>query len=153
MKKKTQTSAKRRHGSAKVQCRKTAPKRQRKAWTSDQARLALEEIAEGVPVSTAAKKWSIPRTTLRDLQKGLYTPNSRPGPSPVLTDDEELLVCEWIIEMARRGIPLMLNNLLDSIQHIMQSDARPNPFKDGRPGVAWFRAFLRRHPNIAKRNA
>lgn len=128
-------------------------KSSRKAWNSENARLALEAIGEGLSVNSAAKKWAIPRTTLRDLQKGLYTPDSRPGPSPVLTDDEELLVCEWIVEMARRGIPLVLNNLLDSIQHIIQSDTRPNPFKDGRPGIAWFRAFLRRHPNIAQRNA
>jgi len=40
--------------------------------------------------------------------------------------------------MARRGIPLEVNDLLDSIQHIIISDARPNPFKDGKPGIAWF---------------
>ena len=147
------TEAKLKPTSKKTRHHGSVNKRTRKNWTSEQARLALDDIADGVPVKTAAKKWSIPRTTLRDLKKGLYTPSSRPGPSPVLTDDEELLICEWITEMARRGIPLVLNNLLDSIQHIITTDARPNPFKDGRPGIAWFRAFLRRHPNIAQRNA
>jgi len=64
---------------------------------------------------------------MRDLKKGKYTANSRPGPPPVLTEDEELLMCEWIVEMTRRGIPLEVNDLLDSSQHIIISDARPIP--------------------------
>ena len=74
------------------------------------------------------------------------------GPSPAPIDDEELLVCEWIVEMARRGTPLVLNNLVHSIQHIIQSDKKiPGlPFKNGRPGIARFRAFLRRHLNIVQ---
>ena len=43
--------------------------------------------------------------------------------------------------------------LLNSIQSILISDNRPNPFTDNRPGKGWFKAFLRRHPNIAERYA
>lgn len=127
--------------------------KKRKCYSASQAQGALDDIHGGMSVKSAAKKWHVPRTTLQDLKKGLYVVSSRPGPSPVLSGDEEALLCEWVIEMARRGIPLNKNCLLDSVQKILFEDPRDNPFSNSRPGAAWFSAFLSRHPEISQRNA
>ena len=114
---------------------------------------ALLAIGDGMSVRKAAKTWSVPRSTLIDLKGGLYLVSSRPGPNPVMTAEEEKLICEWIMELARRGIPLSRTTLLDTIQDIINSDSRPNPFTNGRPGRSWFSAFLKRHPEISQKNA
>ena len=131
----------------------TKPRPSRKEYSTDQARGALMDITDGMSVRKAATKWQVPRTTLQDLKKGLYTPDSRPGPSSILTHDEEQLLCEWITELSRRGIPINKDGLLDSVQKILNDDPRDNPFVGNRPGKGWFAAFLARHPEIAQRNA
>ena len=126
----------------------------RKNYSRSQVEDALADIATGMSTKKAAAKWGVPRTTLTDLKKGTYGPDSRPGPSPVLTEDEENLLCEWITELSRRGIPLNRDCLLDSVQKILNDlPERQTPFTDNRPGAAWFSAFLRRHPNISQRHA
>jgi len=54
----------------------------------------------------------------------IYRLDSWLGPNPVLTEDEEILLCEWITELARRGIPMNrnCNCLLDSAQKILNDD-------------------------------
>ena len=126
--------------------------RKRKQYTPDQAEGALEDVSCGMSVKQAAKKWSVPRSTLQDLKIGKYHPMSRPGPATILTDEEELLLVQWITELARRGVPLSKENLLDSVQSIVISDGRLNPFSEGRPGKVWFYAFIKGHPEIAQRN-
>jgi hypothetical protein len=125
----------------------------RKSYNPQQAREALEAISSGMSVRKAASVYNIPRTTLQDMKKGSYEPESRPGPSSILTPTEEQLLCEWLIELSRRGIPISKECLLDSVQKIIQDDPRPNPFVHSRPGRSWFHSFLKRHSNIAQRNA
>ena len=55
--------------------------------------------------------------------------------------------------MSRRGIPLIRQNVLDSIQRILSEDQRPNPFPENRPGSSWFKLFLGRHPAISEKQA
>ena len=105
-------------------------------------------------VRRAALKYSVPRTTLIDLTKGRYTANTRPGPSPVLSHHEEKLLSDWVTEMAKRGIPMKRDCLLNSVQKILADDPeRQTPFTDGRPGMAWFSGFVHRHPELLIRQA
>lgn len=47
--------------------------------------------------------------------------------------------CSWIGHCERRGGPTKLNEVLDTVQAIVQEDKRVTPIKDGRPGRAWFK--------------
>jgi DDE superfamily endonuclease len=125
----------------------------RKRYNQTQVYDALKDINEGMSVKSAAKKWMIPRTTLNDLKLGHYKPEARPGPATILSATEEQLLEEWIIEMSRRGLPLSRNNVMDSIQRIINDDGRSTPFKDGRPGSTWYKLFLQRHPCVTERYA
>ena len=132
----------------------TNRKKLRKCYSIAQVESALSDIEGGVSVRRAALKYNVPRTTLIDLTKGRYTADSRPGPSPVLSYNEEKLLSEWVIEMAKRGIPMNRDCLLDSVQKILADDPqRQTPFTDGRPGMAWFSGFMRRHPELSIRQA
>ena len=55
--------------------------------------------------------------------------------------------------MCRRGLPLIRDNLLDSVQHILSEDGRSNPFPNNRPRYSWYRLFMKRHPRLAERCA
>jgi hypothetical protein len=125
----------------------------RKQYTPEQARNALRDIAGGMSTKKASKVWGVPRTTLIDLRHMRYSVESKPGPSTVLSEQEEQLLCEWMIELCRRGIPINKNCLLDTVLKILEEDGRNNPFQNNRPGDGWFNGFLKRHPEIAQRNA
>ncbi len=101
----------------------------------------------------ASRKWNVPRITLRDIKNGLYALAGKPGPSPVLTNTEEELLCEWLFELCRRGFPINKRCLLDSVQKIVFEDGRETPFTNNRPGEGWFQAYMKRHPQLAQRNA
>ena len=117
-------------------------------------RQAMADMQNGMSTKGAAIKWGVPRTTLQNRKKmGFAEVRRRPGPATILTPDEENVLCEWVIELSRRAMPVRKNFLLDSIQRILKEDARPTPFVNSRPGKGWFRAFLRRHPEVAERYA
>ncbi len=128
-------------------------RKKRKQYTPEQALNALNDISNGMPPYQAAQLWGVPKSTLYDLKDGRYTVSSRPGPSTVLTPDEELLLCDWMVEMCRRALPVNKQCLLDSVQKIIAEDIRTTPFINGRPGDGWFSAFLKHHPEISQRTA
>ena len=114
---------------------------------------AEADMKQGMNTKSAAMKWGVPRTTLQNRKKAGFKSVTRPGPPIILTSDEEKALCDWLIELSRRGIPVQKKFLLDSIQQILIAEPRPTPFVNNRPGKGWFHAFLRRHPNLAERYA
>ena len=128
-------------------------KLKRKQYDRQQAIKALNDISLGMSTRKAAKKWGIPRTTLNGIKNGRYNVASKPGPAPVLTADEEQLLCDWLVEMCGRGIPINQNCLKDTVENILNDDKRQTPFKNGRPGKGWFSLFMKRHPEISQRQA
>ena len=126
-------------------------KRRRKAYTREQAYNALQDVKNGISAREAARRWNIPRTTLVDWKQGRYKIEARAGPSPVLTINEENSLCEWLLELHRRNIPINKYILIDSAQNIISRTGRKNLFANNRPGIGWFHAFMKRHPELSKR--
>ena len=104
---------------------------------------AVADMQSGMSARSAALKWGVPRTTLQNRRKAGFKSAARPGPATILTTDEETALCNWLIELSRRGMPVQKKHLLDSIQQIITTDGRQTPFVNNRPGKAWFRAYLR----------
>lgn len=75
------------------------------------------------------------------------------GPSTYLTTEEENRIKQWILENAKVGFPLHPDDVKDSVQRVLRSSQKRNPFKDSRPGVKWFNLFLKRHKEIVLKNA
>ncbi|KAJ8944633.1 hypothetical protein NQ318_004720 [Aromia moschata] len=75
------------------------------------------------------------------------------GPSPVLTNGEEDILVQWFIENAQKGFPRRKEDLQISVKHFLDKNPRKNPFKNNLPNEGWYKAFLRRHPEIATRTS
>lgn len=122
-------------------------------YPEEQMNLAVDAVRKGMPVATAAKRFSVPRITLMYKAKGKTPQHRRMGPDTVLKKEEENLLVQWILTMAKAGFPLTKTELLDSVQHLIQELKRKNPFVHNRPGKTWYNAFIKRHPNIGIRMA
>ncbi|KAJ8911212.1 hypothetical protein NQ315_014924 [Exocentrus adspersus] len=120
-------------------------------YSQDDLNNALIAIKHGTPCATAAKRYNVPRTTLIGKINGTYPEDCRSGVSPVLTSEEESILVDWILTMARIGLPVTKQQLLDSVTLLIKNLKRPNKFTNGRPGRHWYEGFLRRHPQISQR--
>ena len=57
-------------------------------------------------ITQAAAKYSVPHKTLDDRIKKKVEHGSRPGPSTVLTKEEEDGLVSYLVYMAQQGFPL-----------------------------------------------
>ena len=57
-------------------------------------------------IYSAAAKFSVPRNTLHDRIKGLVKHGSKPGPSTILSAEEEQALEAYLFYMADHGYPL-----------------------------------------------
>ncbi|CAK1591597.1 unnamed protein product [Parnassius mnemosyne] len=64
-------------------------------YTEEDIVKAIEAIRNGMPKKTAAKKFGVPRPTLQFRLSSQFV-KPRPGPTTVLTEDEENILVEWI---------------------------------------------------------
>nr|XP_023025875.1 uncharacterized protein LOC111513886 [Leptinotarsa decemlineata] len=122
-------------------------------YSQDNLLSALEAIKHGMPRATAAKKFNVPRTTLIGKIDGRYPEICQSGASTVLTSEEENILVQWILNMARMGFPVTKLQLMDSVSLLVKNLKRPNKFNNGHPGRHWYEGFLQRHPEISQRMA
>lgn len=121
----------------------------KKIYTEEKIQEAINAIDRGMSQYKASLKFGIPMSTLQFRLSGNFV-KSTPGPSPILTTNEEDLV-NWILECHRKGFPRRKENLQASVKKFLDIKARKTPFRDNIPGDGWYRAFLRRHPILTER--
>ncbi|KAJ8909242.1 hypothetical protein NQ315_017218 [Exocentrus adspersus] len=102
-----------------------------KKYSEDDVKNALNMIADGVPLREAARKFNIPRATLQFRRSDKFSKTTF-GPRPVLSEQGKCL---------GEG----------SVKAILDKYPRENPFTDNFPHDGWYKAFLRRHPELAVR--
>ena len=74
--------------------------RKRGNWNFEDLEKATEEVKEGkLSVREASQKYSILKSTVYDHSSSKVKEVSRPGPSPILTKQEENELVNWIITM------------------------------------------------------
>ncbi|CAF4828048.1 unnamed protein product [Pieris macdunnoughi] len=103
------------------------------------------------PYKTAAKKFNVPRITLKYKVEGKHPIDRKMGPPAVLSRTEEKTIVDWIFEMARAGFPVTMKEVVFSVQRLLTELKRPNPFKDNCPGKSWMKGFMKRNPGISVR--
>lgn len=112
---------------------------------------ALEDIQNGASISASARKYGIPRSTLSEKRSGRLPVEYRMGPPTVLTTEEESLLEKWIFHVGQAGFPVTKDQLLDSVQMLLNQSKRETVFTDNRPGRKRYEAFTRRHPLVVER--
>lgn len=75
------------------------------------------------------------------------------GPCTILTKDEGDQLEHWIVECSRRGFPRRKDDILLGVQEFCEKTNRTNPFTNNLPGKGWYQAFMKRHPNLSKRQS
>ena len=69
------------------------------------------------------------------------------GAKPVLSNEEEKKLSDWLIEMAEAGHVLSPTTLKIKVSNIAMG--RDTPFRNGIPGGGWLRGWKQRHPELS----
>ncbi|KAL0852107.1 hypothetical protein ABMA28_000347 [Loxostege sticticalis] len=113
---------------------------------------AVQAVRDGMPKKTGAVKFNVPRATIQFRLSDKYIKN-RPGPSTVLTQEEETVLVDWIITSSRKGFPRRREDLVKSVKDFLDKNPRPNQFIQNTPGKGWYKLFMKRHPEITERTS
>ena len=93
----------------------------------------------------------MPVETLRRRVNGTIPLGCHPGPHTVLSEEEELRMVEYIINMADMGFGLTREDVMQLAYTIAEKTERQHPFKDGLAGRSWFEVFRARHRRLTFR--
>lgn len=124
-----------------------------KKFSEQDVAKALEAIEGGMSERRAAETYNVNRSTLQFRRSTKFKNKTTFGPSPVLTDQEEEQLEQFILNCHKKGFPTRDEDIKWSVKKFLDQNPRNNPFKDNLPGKGWMLAFLRRHPNITLRTA
>lgn len=96
----------------------------------------------------------MPTATIQDRIHGRVSDKAKNTvPEPLLTHEREEKIVKWIKNMAKCGFPLKKSDLMETIVKLLKDTKQQSLFKDGKPGQKWYYNFLKRHPDIALREA
>ena len=112
---------------------------------------ALGAVRSGMAVSTASRTYKVPRTTLLCKHTGKYPIKRKMRPDTVLSNEEEQALVRCMLHIAKVGFPATKDQLLDSVQLLLNETKKINPFVNNRPGRHWFENFHKRHPELSMR--
>ncbi|XP_062564917.1 uncharacterized protein LOC134227440 [Armigeres subalbatus] len=113
---------------------------------------ALDSVRNGASIRSASHLYGIPESTIRDKIKLRYSKSS-PGAPPILKYEDENCIVDWLIGMAKAGLPINTQRLRAFVAKYIKIAKIKNPFKTGIPGTKWVAGFLKRHPKISRRVA
>ena len=88
---------------------------------------------------------------LRRRVTGTVSTDCKPGPSTVLTSEEETRLTQFLIEVSDMGFGLSREDVMKTAFSIVSQAGRAHSFQNGAAGRSWFDAFKRRHPNLTLR--
>ena len=114
----------------------------RKLWTEESMTAAVEYVKTGHPLREGSRLYNVPVETLRRRVTGMVDLSCKPGPSTVLTPEEEEQLYKYAVEMADRGFGLTRDDLMRLAFVIVEKSGRPNPFHDGMAGRGWMDGWM-----------
>jgi len=124
----------------------------RKLWTDESMKAAVVSVVnETLGLREASRVCNIPVETIRRRVNRSVRMGCKPGPTTVLTDEEDKLV-SYLISMADMGNGIKRDTVMEMAFMIAEKTHKDHPFTDGKAGRAWFEGFLRRHPKLTIRS-
>lgn len=126
----------------------------RALWSENDLVSAVKAVERGLSTYKAAERYKVPRRTIRNhIRTGILKKTL--GRKSILNNDQETDLVSRIIRFAEIGLaitPLILRRLvfkfceLNHIKHNFNQSAKV-------AGKDWFKAFMKRHPELSKRKA
>ena len=119
-------------------------------YTNADLNNAIQEMKRGAGGRETARRYKIPSTTLFSQFKGLRS--QQHGKLPVLSQELELKLAEWLMKCADMGRPKSTADLLNAAGGLagLMID-KTNKFKDQTPTRHWIKRFRIRHPDVSLR--
>ncbi|XP_072375131.1 uncharacterized protein [Diabrotica undecimpunctata] len=111
---------------------------------------AVEAVKDGMSKLKASKLYGVPRSTIQ-FRMGNKFKKPGFGPASYLTKEEESILVKWIVTCKKKGFPRRIEDVQHSVQNIIKNANRVTPFPDGLPGKGWYRAFMKRNPELCLR--
>ncbi|GBL80988.1 hypothetical protein AVEN_83080-2-1, partial [Araneus ventricosus] len=103
---------------------------------------AVKDIQNGMTTLRATKTFGVPRSTLRHTIAGRTLLSSgHVGPNAILGIEVENQLEERILEIPGMGFPIAKDQLLDSVQKIVETIKIEAPFQYGKAGYLEVRVF------------
>lgn len=114
-------------------------------YTQEQLDKILEEVKGGViSERQAARKYDIPRNTIRNKLKGYHSKSV--GRPTVFSEEEEKSIVRHVMSLSDIGLPISLFDVRCVAQSYLNSQARRvKQFKQNLPGWDWSQSFLKRN--------
>ena len=82
-------------------------------YSPDQMAAAVDAVRGGkMNLLQASKKFPIPRSTLRTKVEGISAMDAKMGASTIFTQDEENVLANWVLGLAKAGFPISKTNIL-----------------------------------------
>lgn len=127
----------------------------RAKWTSESMEAAIKAVQRGrISQREAASRYGIPRRTLRQhLKTGSIA--RKLGRTSLLLPAQEIELVERIVRLANIGYPITPKMMRHQVYRFMESNKIKHNFNENKQlaGRGWFRLFMKRHPELAKRKA
>jgi len=125
---------------------------QRKLWSQESMQAAVRSVNEDdLHVREASRLYNVPFESLRRRVNRTAEVDCRPGPSTVLTEEEEEQLATYIVKMADMGFGLCPDTVKGLVLRIVEKSGQEHPFQDEKAGRAWFDGFRRWHPRLTIR--
>ena len=124
----------------------------RKLWSEESMKAAVQYVLEdGGGLRETSRLYNVPVETLRRRVNGSVSIDCRPGPSTVLTEEEEEHLANYLVQMSDMGFGLSPDAVKNIAYRIVEKNNRKHPFKNNAAGQDWFKGFCRRHPKLTIR--
>lgn len=124
-------------------------------WSEQQLSAAIEAVNNGMGVNEAARRFSVPCTTLRRRRKTGNTKKIPLGPSPSLGEVNEKKVATHIKKMQKFGFAptqSMVREMAYGLAEKLKIHHKFNKNKK-RAGKDWFKAFMKRNTDLSIRKS
>lgn len=130
------------------------------SWSAEAMKEAILAVKrDKMPFATAAKQFNVPRNTLkrRVLEKNRDATDDKKILGKyrmVFTDDQELELCQHIIDMEQRFYGVTQSNLRNMAYSLATKNNIPHTFNEEKKmaGKDWLAGFKKRHPHITLRS-
>lgn len=107
----------------------------RKHYSEEALSQCIQAVESGMTVYASCKQFGVPMSTVIYRISGRWQNKRNPGPSTVLSKQEEQKIVEWLHGMQGRGFPVSRHALLFKVSEYLASNPRDTPFRNNRPGT------------------
>ena len=112
-------------------------------YTQQDVQNATSDIQNGMALTTAAKIWSVPRSTLQDRVCGTKSHQTAETRFQRLSPIQEHLLVEWIRTQGALGLPPTHNAIRYFVTRILVEEGDVRPL-----GKHWMEGFFKRNPSV-----